>query len=99
MPVMPEVDPWQAIKVLLKAESDIRGNTKVDLGKLELDPYWADFVRLLQIFRHYKNKEGSELARIKGEMSSHVYSAYIEKHMRKHAVAHPPQGQFDLLIS
>lgn len=98
MPVMPEADPWQAIKVLLKAESEIRGNTKIDLGKLELDSYWADFVRLLQIFRHYKNKEGSELARIKGEMSSHVYSTYIEKHQRKHAVAQPPQGQFNLLI-
>lgn len=99
MPLMPVADPWPAIKVLLKAEADIRGNVKIDLGKLELDPYWADFVRLLQIFRHYKNKEGSEIARIKGEMSFPVYSAYIEKQQRKHAVAHQTQAQFDLPIA
>lgn len=99
MPLMPEADPWPTIDILLKAESDIRGNTKIDLSGLGLDPYWADFVRLLQILRHYKNKEASELARIKGEMSSHVYSTYIEKQQRKSTVVHQAQEQFDLPIA
>lgn len=99
MPLMPVTDPWPAIKVLLKAESDIRGNAEIELDKLGLDPYWADLVRLLQIFRHYKNKEANEIARIKEEMSSHIYGAYIEKQQRKHVVASQPQEQFDLPIA
>lgn len=101
MPPMPVTDPWQAIKVLLTAETDIRGNTPIDLGILGLEPYWADIVRLLQIYRHYKNTDSSGLAHIKSikaEMFSHVYSAYIEKQQRKHTVALPTQEQLDLPI-
>lgn len=99
MPLMPDSDPWPAIKILLKAESDIRGNARIDLAQLELDPYWADLVRLLQILRHYKNKESSELARVKAEMSSPIYSTYIEKQQRKHAVTPQTQEQFDLPLA
>ena len=99
MPLMPEGDPWPAISVLLKAESDIRGKIVVDRSSLGLDPYWADFVRLLQIFRHYKDKDSNGLALIKSirdEMSSHVYNAYIEKQQRKHTVVLPTHEQLKL---
>jgi len=99
MPIMPIGDPWPSIHVLLKAESDIRANSIVDLSKLGLDPYWADFVRLLQIYRQYKNKDASGIARIKSikeEMSSHVYRTYIDKQERKHSVAQPTQEKLDL---
>lgn len=99
MPLMPDSDPWSAIKILLKAESDIRGNVRIDLAQLELDPYWADLVRLLQIFRHYKDKDASELARIKAEMSSPIYRTYIEKQQRKHAATPQTQEQFDLPLA
>lgn len=99
MPSMPVGDPWPAIKILLKAESDIRSNIQIDLGKLGLDPYWADLARLLQIYRHYKNKDSRGLAHIKSikeEMSTHIYRTYIEKQQRKHAVAQQAQGQLEL---
>ena len=96
MPLMPEGDPWPAIKVLLGTESAIRNGEGVDVEVLHLDPYWADLVRLLQILRHYKDKNHSELVRVKAAMASHVYSTYIEKQQRKHAAAHLAQGQLDL---
>jgi len=100
MPLMPVADPWPAIKVLLTAESDLRGNIIVEIDKLDLDPYWADLVRLLQITRHYKNKNANEIARVKESMSSQIYSAYIEKQQRKHIVAASlTQEQFNLPIA
>ncbi len=96
MPLMPEGDPWPAIKAVLGAESAIRNGDAIDMEALNLDPYWADLVRLLQILRHYKDKNHSELIRIKGAMASHIYSTYIEKQQRKHAAAHPVQEQLDL---
>ena len=60
MPPMPKGNPWPAIRTLLDAESRIRrGETvdesergeTVDESELEvIDPYWADLIRLLQIF-------------------------------------------------
>lgn len=99
MPLMPDCDPWPAIEILLKAESDIRCGAVVDPVQLGLDSYWADIVRLLKILRHYKNKESNELARIKAEMSSPIYSTYIEKQQRKHAATPQTQEQFDLPLA
>ncbi len=96
MPVMPTGDPWEAIKVVLKVESDIRGNVQIDLDKLNIEPYWADLVRLLQVLRYFKNKEISNIVRIKKEMSTHIYSAYIEKKQKKNTEAPPIQVQLDI---
>lgn len=79
MPPMPLVDPWPSIAVLLKAESEIRRNTRVNIPGLKLDHYWKDLVRLLQIYRHYVNKDRKGIARIGKSMWSHVYNPYIER--------------------
>lgn len=99
MPAMPVSDPWPSVKALLKAESDIRGNRKIDLDKLGLDSYWADLIKLLQIFWHYKNREVREIDLIKENMSSQIYRTYIEKQQRRQAVSLPIQKPLDLIVA
>lgn len=84
MPPMPFGDPWSSINELLAAESIVRLGKR--LPRLELEPYWADIVRLLQVFKWSKPPaaRGSKerLAALKNEMSSTVYENYINKRER-----------------
>jgi thymidylate synthase len=82
MEPMPWGDPWASIQTVLKAESAIRHGRKINLARLNLDPYWQDWVRLLQVFRHWKNNETHEITTIRKQMSSQVYNAYITKRMQ-----------------
>lgn len=50
MPQMPIGDPWPSIESVLKAESRIRAGELFDASIDGLDPYWADLIRILQIF-------------------------------------------------
>jgi thymidylate synthase len=77
MPPMPAGDPWPALAVLLKAESEARQGNVTDIAELKLEGYWADFVRLLHVFRHRKNRNAAEITKLRKELSSEVYSAYI----------------------
>jgi thymidylate synthase len=79
MPPMPSGTPWYSIRKLLHAEKEIRGGRAVDVAKLELDPYWEDLVRLLEVYRHFKSNERYKIAAIKNIMSCHGYDPYIEK--------------------
>lgn len=85
MPPMPLGDPWSSIKEVLAAESAIRSDKH--LPKLELEPYWADIVRLLQVFKWSKPPaaRGSKerIVIIKNQMSSSVYENYINRRERK----------------
>jgi thymidylate synthase len=79
MPPMPASDPWNSIKAVLRAESAIRRGRAVNLRALRLTPYWQDLVRLLQVYRHFQDKEPREIARLKKQMSVAVYDPYIEE--------------------
>lgn len=98
MPAMPAGSPWPSIKSLLEAESTIRSGNGVEVDNLKLDPYWADFVRLLQIFRHSKNQETKEIAGLKRKMSSHIYNTYIAKRQTKKLIERPTPEQLDLPV-
>jgi thymidylate synthase len=50
MPAMPAGDPWKAIGAILEAESRIRNGDRLDADEYGLQPYWADLIRLLQVF-------------------------------------------------
>ena len=50
MPSMPEEDPCSQIKKVLKVEEKIRKGYKVCISELDLSPYWADIVRVLQLY-------------------------------------------------
>ena len=78
MPPMPAGDPWPAIKSMLSAEFAIRtGDPEVNL--LDTDPYWADLIRLLQVFRAKKDKDRDKISLLRNSMSSNVYSTFINK--------------------
>ena len=79
MPQMPTGDPWPAIRSMLDAESDIRNGHSVESAAIdELDPYWADLIRLLQVFRNSKDKDLNGISELQGRMSSGVYQTFIE---------------------
>jgi thymidylate synthase len=79
MPPMPTGDPWPAIDLLLEAESAIRTRSSFDVSKLnDMDPYWADLIRLLQIFRFKKEKDRENIRALRTAMSSETYLIFID---------------------
>ena len=82
MPPMPTGDPWRSIGVVLAAEQSIRGGGQVKSGDLELDPYWADLVRMLQVYYLYRSGKSTGIATLKAEMASRDYDIYIEQKNR-----------------
>ena len=67
MAPMPIGDPWPAIGSLLGAESEIRAGRALDSGNLDnLDAYWADLIRLLQVFQYKKVKDADNIRALRG---------------------------------
>jgi thymidylate synthase len=89
MPPMPTGDPWPAVKRLLKAESAVRRGKQPVFDNL--DPYWADLVRLLQVFRYSRDRARPEerdlLDDIKEQMTTDVYDVHILKRTLRTPVA------------
>lgn len=80
MPPMPKDNLWLALGSLLEAESAIRITGALDEGILDaMDPYWADLVRLLQVFRCKKNNVKEKIQALRGDMFSGVYLPFIDK--------------------
>lgn len=80
MPPMPYGDPWPSISILLSAESAIRTSGPFDSASLgNIDPYWADLIRLLQIFRSKRDKDSNRIREERGRMASSVYTPFIDK--------------------
>src|ERR1017187_347107 len=77
MPSMPLGDPWPALRTLLKVEPEIRQGKISDVAGLKLDDYWADLVRLLQIFRYRKDKNAGEITKLRKNVSSQIYDTYV----------------------
>ena len=86
MPEMPPGDPWPAMLRLVDIEKTLRnGGMSVDYG--DLDGYWADLARLLEIFSLVR--EGSpagadlrKVATLKSMMTSNAYERYIQRRER-----------------
>lgn len=79
MPSMPSEEPWSSIRVLSDAESRIRLGETLDVGTLSLAPYWQDLVRLLQVFRNYKDGDDAKIAELMKRMAHPVFKSYIEQ--------------------
>jgi thymidylate synthase len=75
MPPMPTGDPWPAIKVVLEVEERIRRGEDVDVGILQLDPYWADLLRLLQVFS--ARGEDTKIDELRNTLVFKKYDVYI----------------------
>ena len=85
MPEMPPEDPWPAMLQLVDIEKTLRNGMFVDYG--DLDGYWADLARLLEIFSLVRNGSPSRadlrrVAMLKSMMSSSVYERYIQRRER-----------------
>ena len=85
MPPMPLGDPWPAISQLLETEEAIRlggiESTEIPMG---LHEYWADLIRILQLFRCCVRVKDPERAKVIEEsMHSSVYKPFIAQKMPK----------------
>jgi thymidylate synthase len=82
MPPMPFGDPWPAINSLRGAEASIRTTGTVDEKSFDaLDPYWADLIRLLQVFRSSKDGNTGDIEGLRSRMSSDVYRPFIDNRL------------------
>jgi thymidylate synthase len=80
MPAMPVGDPWQQVTKVLNAERTIRLGGQVDIGASGFTPYWADIVRLLEVFA--ARGRPRIIGPLKQQMFSPIFDAYIEKAVR-----------------
>lgn len=79
---MPPGDPWNSIGKVLRAEREIRLNRTVNVHDLGLDAYWTDLVCLLQIYGHYKRREGRKIDPLRKALSSRVYDIFVDQKKR-----------------
>jgi len=80
MPPMPEEDPRSSVEMLLKVEEKIRNEENIDqdiAANIELDEYWLDLIRLLQIFRHVKEEDPEKAKAIGKALESPVYPVFV----------------------
>ncbi len=82
---MPAGDPWPAINLVLSAENAIRTDQEpVPERLLEgLDPYWADLVRLLLVFRASKSRDDDKIKELRRAMSSPIFDSFIDGRIRR----------------
>jgi thymidylate synthase len=84
MPPMPIGDPWPAVQSLLEAEGTIRRGDLLNAARLKnLDVYWADLIRLLQVFRSSKDNDADNAMQLRQRMSSSTYQPFIDKKIRE----------------
>lgn len=79
MPAMPIGDPWPAVSLILQAESLIRQGQFVTAILEDTDPYWADLIRLLQVFKCKRDKNVEQIKSLRAAMSAKVYLPFIDK--------------------
>lgn len=79
MPTMPAGDPWPSISLLVEAESLIRSGAIKPETTGQMESYWQDLVRLLEIFAASKKNDEGEISRLKAQMVSDCYRPFIEK--------------------
>jgi thymidylate synthase len=84
MPEMPVGDPWPSIQLLLEAENTLRQGRIFDANKLDdLDAYWADLIRLLQVFRYSKENDVHGIEKLNLGMASSTFKPFIDKKLNE----------------
>jgi thymidylate synthase len=80
MPPMPAEDPWDSVQLAVSAERQVRSGQEVDVAGL--NEYWLDFIRLLQIYWHFRHHHTDEIARLRKSLTSRVYDTYVREKAR-----------------
>jgi thymidylate synthase len=91
MPPMPRGNPNAAVRILLDAEHRIRIGAELAANRLGVDPYWADLIRLLQIYAATGNI--SKIESLKSMMVFDRYGPYIDGRKNLKARVNPPLPQ------
>lgn len=76
MPPMPAGDPFEVVTRLLEAEDLIRKGKPVTAGEFIGDPYWADIIRLIQVF--WASGQGDRLDELTKQFCHSGYVAYLD---------------------
>jgi thymidylate synthase len=84
MPPMPPGDPWSAVKEVGRFESALRRTGRMPSHRMKLDPYWIDLVRLLGVYRAFRDGDTGLITTLKREMVARVFDPYID-HKRRTA--------------
>jgi thymidylate synthase len=74
---MPAGDPQPAVRKVLAAEAAIRAGKTYVIPK-NLHAYWADLIRLVAIYRCFREGRTAEIAKLKSDMSSRIFDVYID---------------------
>lgn len=82
MPEMPTGDPIKTIQQVIEIEKAIRTDNAFDLEKYDLPIYWSDIVRLLLLFKHFKNRDLEKINKITSQIHNEFYNSYIEARLR-----------------
>jgi thymidylate synthase len=91
MRAMPRGDPRHSIRRLLAAELAIRTGRKFSLSRT-LDAYWADLIRLLQVFGYARRDQADAIMAIKRKMSSRMFDVYIDDRKVRAALRQDASG-------
>lgn len=80
MPSMPGGDPFALVDRLLTIEAKLRAGEDVDADDEAGDPYWADLVRLLQVFwvREKGDDKTERLERLRAQFIEPIYKPYVD---------------------
>lgn len=76
MPPMPFSYPWDQVEKLMQIERQIREEEKFSIE--ELDSYWSDLARLLQIFSLIKKKDREGILTIRNQIEYQNYHIAID---------------------
>jgi thymidylate synthase len=78
MPPMPDGDPWPGVEVLLEAEASLRSGQRLNNAVDDVDDYWGDLIRLLGVYRCWKERDAECIAQLRDRMGSNVYNLFID---------------------
>lgn len=81
MPAMPLGDPWPAIRSLVSAEAQIRTKGADEIDVAGLDSYWADLIRLLQVFRYDRDNNVEQVRKIEAEVEATCFRSFIQRRL------------------
>jgi len=95
MPAMPSGDPFTMVDMLLDVERRLRAGKTLEAGKEIGDPYWADIIRLLQVFwaRKWAPNYLRRLDELRAELASESYRPYVDGRRHLASRATGPQGE------
>ncbi len=83
MPAMPNGNPFKLIGQLLHVEQRLRAGEELDASNEMADPYWADIVRLLQVFwaREWVEDYPHRLRQLRAELANSTYHPFVDARM------------------